>query len=100
MSKINNQENEKRIDEKYRKVLMHKVQKAQENNDFFKFYDLLSKNGIMVFDDFNAAKTNIGVFKFINELLSEHTKYFTGYFEFSDNEHPGDFKNGIICFYK
>ena len=47
-------------------------------NDYFKPYDLLSKNG---------------VFKFIN-------KYFTGYFEYSDNEHPGNLKNGIICFYK
>ena len=68
--------------------------------DFFILYDLLSKNGVMVFDDFNRAQTNIGVFKFINELISDYNKYFTGYFEYSDNEHSGEFKNGIICFYK
>lgn len=68
--------------------------------DFFNYYTFLSNNGIMIFDDFNEAPTNRGVYKFINELLKIEHKYFKGNYKFIDNEHPYKFKKGIIMFYK
>ena len=68
--------------------------------DFYNYYTFLSNNGIMIFDDFNEAPTNKGVFKFINELLKIEQKYFKGNYKFIDNEHPYKFKKGVIMFYK
>ena len=69
--------------------------------DFFNYYPFLSDNGLMVFDDFNKANTNKGVYKFINELLENVNTYFKGYYKFIDNEHKhSQYKEGIILFYK
>jgi len=73
--------------------------------DFYNYYPFLSNNGIIVFDDFNEAPSNKGVFKFINELLKNEKKYFKGNYRFIDNEHhlnlpKKTYKDGIIMFYK
>ena len=48
-------------------------------NDFNNYYKFLNKkSGIMVFDDYNEAETNKGVFKFINELLKVYKGRYIG----------------------
>ena len=70
-------------------------------NDFINYYQLLSEKGLMVFDDYNESPSNVGVFKFINELLKVEKKYFIGHYCFIDNEHKiSKYKNGIILFFK
>ena len=69
--------------------------------DFLNYHPFLSNNGLMVFDDFNKANTNKGVYQFINELLKNINTYFKGYYKFVDNEHKhSSYKDGIILFYK
>lgn len=69
--------------------------------DFYNYYELLSDNGIMVFDDYNLATNNSGVYKFISEELLNNKKYFRGYYKFYDNTHKNSkYKDGIIMFYK
>lgn len=68
--------------------------------DFNNYYQFLNSQGVLIFDDFNEAPTNAGVFKFINELLDNYNKYFNYYYCYKDELHTGKFKNGIIAFFK
>jgi predicted O-methyltransferase YrrM len=67
--------------------------------DFEIYYNLLSDNGIMIFDDYNKSNNNKGVYKLINEIINK--KIFIEKYLFIDNEHTiSEFKDGIIMFIK
>ena len=69
-------------------------------NDFVNYYPYLSKHGVMVFDDFNKANTNKGVYRFINEII-DNKKLFNNHYKFIDQEHNhSKYKDGIIAFFK
>ena len=68
--------------------------------DFLNYYNLLNKNGIMIFDDYNQAPTNKGVYKFINEIKN-NKKLFRFNYSFIDTEHTiSKYNDGIIAFFK
>ena len=64
--------------------------------DFFNYASFLKDDGLLIFDDYNKAPTNKGVFKFINDHLINNSNY--EHIQFYDNEHKGEFKDGIIIF--
>ena len=67
-------------------------------NDFINYEKFLNNNGLLIFDDYNKASTNKGVYDFINEFLIKNKNY--KYIKFYDNEHNGEFKDGIIIIKK
>ena len=69
-------------------------------NDFLNYYKLLNETGIMIFDDYNQAPNNKGVYKFINEIKN-NKKLFRYNYSFIDKEHTiSKYNNGIIAFFK
>lgn len=99
---INTINKAKKISEKYDLIFIdgdHSYDGVK--NDFNMVYNLLSENGILVFDDFNKNPIQRGVYKFVNELLNNQSKYFNGYYKFIDNTHTSNkYNDGIILFYK
>ena len=56
--------------------------------DFFNYASFLKDDGLLIFDDYNKAPTNKGVFKFINDHLINNSNY--EHIQFYDNEHKGE----------